>query len=84
MFQARGVLRGYAEMLDWFGLRFLPSDDPNKAWTLEVHPDATPRKRHEMKKAASRHGDAAFEFSWSGRLDLNQRPPAPEAGALPG
>src|SRR3954447_16933505 len=21
---------------------------------------------------------------WSGRLDLNQRPPAPEAGALPG
>ena len=23
-------------------------------------------------------------FEWSGRLDLNQRPPAPEAGALPG
>src|SRR5215203_4763432 len=23
-------------------------------------------------------------LSWSGRLDLNQRPPAPEAGALPG
>ena len=23
-------------------------------------------------------------FSQSGRLDLNQRPPAPEAGALPG
>jgi Phage integrase family len=23
-------------------------------------------------------------FCWSGRLDLNQRPPAPKAGALPG
>ena len=25
-----------------------------------------------------------LHLQWSGRLDLNQRPPAPEAGALPG
>ncbi len=31
----------FTEMLDWFGLRFAPSDDPAKAWTLEVRPDAT-------------------------------------------
>lgn len=31
----------YHEMLDWFGLRFAASDDPSKAWTLEVRPDAT-------------------------------------------
>src|SRR5512132_4247413 len=27
---------------------------------------------------------AGLDLKWSGRLDLNQRPPAPEAGALPG
>jgi predicted metalloprotease with PDZ domain len=31
----------YREMLDWFGLRFAPSDDAAKAWTLEVQPDAS-------------------------------------------
>ena len=31
----------YREALDWFGLRFAPSDDPTKAWTLEVREDAT-------------------------------------------
>lgn len=31
----------YSEALDWFGLRFAPSADPAKAWTLEVRPDAT-------------------------------------------
>ena len=25
-----------------------------------------------------------FDLQWSGRPDLNRRPPAPEAGALPG
>lgn len=30
----------YAEMLDWFGLRFV-TGDPAKAWALEVRPDAT-------------------------------------------
>jgi predicted metalloprotease with PDZ domain len=31
----------YSEMLDWFGLRFAPSDDPKKQWTLELRADAT-------------------------------------------
>jgi len=31
----------YTEMLDWFGLRFAPSDDPAKSWALEVRPGAT-------------------------------------------
>ena len=35
----------YAEMLDWFGLRFIADDDPAKRWTLEVRPDATPEQR---------------------------------------
>jgi predicted metalloprotease with PDZ domain len=35
----------YREMLDWFGLRFAPSEDPAKAWTLEVRPDATPEQK---------------------------------------
>ncbi len=28
-------------MLDWFGLRFSGGDDPAKAWTLDMRPDAT-------------------------------------------
>jgi len=32
-------------MLEWFGLRFAPNDDPQKAWTLEIRPDATPAQR---------------------------------------
>jgi predicted metalloprotease with PDZ domain len=35
----------YAEMLDWFGLRFSPDDDPGKRWTLEIRPDATADQR---------------------------------------
>ena len=35
----------YTEMLDWFGLRFVGADDPAKAWTLEVRPDATPEQK---------------------------------------
>lgn len=38
----------YTEMLDWFGLRFAPSDDPAKAWTLEVKPDATPAQTQHL------------------------------------
>jgi predicted metalloprotease with PDZ domain len=34
----------YAEMLDWWGLRFR-IDDPAQAWTLEVRPDATPAQK---------------------------------------
>src|SRR5258705_352472 len=33
--------------------------------------------------AARRPGRSREREKWSGRLDLNQRPPAPEAGALP-
>ncbi len=35
----------YTEMLDWFGLRFTPGDDPATKWTLEVRPDATGAQR---------------------------------------
>ena len=35
-------------MLDWFGLRFAPSDDAAKAWTLEVLPDATPEQQAHL------------------------------------
>ena len=35
----------YTEMLDWFGLRFAPNEDPARAWTLEVRPDATAAQR---------------------------------------
>ena len=41
----------YTEMLDWFGLRFMTdSDDPAKAWTLEVRPDATTEQRDHLAK----------------------------------
>ena len=39
------------------------------------------RMQRETTVAKSRRG---LVLKWSGRLDLNQRPPAPEAGALPG
>jgi predicted metalloprotease with PDZ domain len=38
----------YAEMLDWFGLRFAPAEDPAKAWTLEVRPDATEAQKEHF------------------------------------
>ena len=38
----------YAEMLDWFGLRFAQSDDPATAWTLEVRPDATTAQQRHL------------------------------------
>jgi predicted metalloprotease with PDZ domain len=38
----------YSEMLNWFGLRFAQSDDPAKAWTLEVPADATPEQRAHL------------------------------------
>ena len=46
----------YTEMLDWFGLRFAPSDDPAKAWTLQIRPDATrAQKRHFASFMARSH-----------------------------
>jgi len=38
----------YTEMLDWFGLRFAPGEDPAKAWTLEVRPDATTAQKEHF------------------------------------
>jgi len=39
----------YSEMLDWFGLRFAPNDDPKKQWTLEIRPDATAEQAAHFK-----------------------------------
>jgi predicted metalloprotease with PDZ domain len=37
----------YQEALDWYGLRFVPADDPAKAWSLEIRDDAIEdQKRH--------------------------------------
>jgi predicted metalloprotease with PDZ domain len=38
----------YTEALDWFGLRFAASDDPARAWTLGVRPDATDAQRGHL------------------------------------
>ena len=35
------------------------------------------------KKAPTSIGAPTLLYQWSGRLDLNQRPPRPERGALP-
>lgn len=37
----------YAEMLDWFGVRFV-TGDPAKVWTLEIRPDVTPAQRANL------------------------------------
>jgi predicted metalloprotease with PDZ domain len=38
----------YAEALDWFGLRFVPSEGPSKAWKLEVRADATDAQKGHL------------------------------------
>ena len=38
----------YTELLDWFGLQFR-IDDPTKAWTLEVRPDAMPAQSQHWR-----------------------------------
>jgi predicted metalloprotease with PDZ domain len=38
----------YTEMLDWFGLRFAQNEDPARAWTLEVRPDATAAQKEHF------------------------------------
>ncbi|HXF25147.1 MAG TPA: hypothetical protein VN602_11530, partial [Gemmatimonadaceae bacterium] len=40
----------YSEALDWFGLRFAPSDNPATAWTLEIRPDATPEQTAHLDR----------------------------------
>jgi predicted metalloprotease with PDZ domain len=37
----------YTEMLEWFGLRFM-TGDPEKAWTLQVRPDATAAQKEHF------------------------------------
>ena len=39
----------YREALDWFGLRFAPSDDPAKEWKLEVREDATAAQKAHFR-----------------------------------
>lgn len=39
----------YREALDWFGLRFTASDDPAKAWNLEVREDATAEQKAHFR-----------------------------------
>ena len=43
----------YDEALDWFGLRFAPSADADRAWTLEVRPDATPAQQERLRRWAA-------------------------------
>jgi predicted metalloprotease with PDZ domain len=40
----------YSDALNWFGLRFAPSTDPAKAWTLEIRPDATPEQSAHLNR----------------------------------
>jgi predicted metalloprotease with PDZ domain len=42
----------YAEVLDWYGLRFAEpgSIDPARAWHLEVKPDASATQRERLKR----------------------------------
>ncbi len=37
----------YTEILEWFGLRFM-TGNPDKAWTLEVRPDATAAQKEHF------------------------------------
>ena len=39
----------YREALDWFGLRFAPSEDPTKAWNLEVREDPTDAQKAHFR-----------------------------------
>jgi predicted metalloprotease with PDZ domain len=38
----------YTEALDWFGLRFVPSEESSKAWKLEVRADATDAQKGHL------------------------------------
>lgn len=40
----------YSEALNWFGLRFAPSDNPANAWNLEARPDAIPEQTARLNK----------------------------------
>jgi hypothetical protein len=58
---------------------------PNE--TIRIQSARTQKKRTPdsgQQKAPTMQSIAGAALKKSGRLDLNQRPPAPEAGALPG
>ncbi len=38
----------YSDLLDWYGLRFVPSSGPAGAWTLERRPDQTAAQQQRM------------------------------------
>jgi predicted metalloprotease with PDZ domain len=40
----------YEEALEWFGLRFAEAAEPQRAWTLEVRPDATPAQQQRLRR----------------------------------
>ena len=44
----------YAEMLEYFGLRFSGGDDPKKAWTLEIRPDVTAEQSAHLNALLAR------------------------------
>jgi predicted metalloprotease with PDZ domain len=50
----------YSEMLEWFGLRFKPTDDPAGKWTMEVRPDATAEQKAHFA-ALLAHSKAAAQ-----------------------
>ena len=39
----------YSEALDWFGLRFAKSEEPAKAWKLEIREDATESQKSHLR-----------------------------------
>ncbi len=39
----------YQEALDWFGLRFIPADDPAKAWKLEIRTDIMDAQKEHIR-----------------------------------
>jgi predicted metalloprotease with PDZ domain len=39
----------YSEALDWFGLRFAKSEEPAKAWKLEIREDATESQKSNLR-----------------------------------
>ena len=47
----------YNEALDWFGLRFAPTEDPAKSWTLEpLHSPSELQKAHLKSWLSTRAG----------------------------
>lgn len=39
----------YVDTLDWYGLRFAPTEDPGKRWTLEMRRDATDQQLRHLR-----------------------------------